>query len=531
MQDGLGLVYEKQGNTGAAAYGNPIPLNPNPLGQVTQNLNNEYNIRLHDKLIRDRQKERDLADLYNQKFDINAWHQRNQMELGADAMAVKQRLAQLKSSQVDPRDYNNPKSKEYQDLTFGLQNKANTVKRLESDYISLRDKIIQDANTQNPQFDTEKSLKALDNWMMLPTINDSAKIDPGTLLVQKPKQFSTYQPLSNFKIAPYVGSFGKDTPTGGASGTTLNKKNLRSDIEALANDPINQEHFDWGVKQGLWKDRKEYADVLYDKADNLYTADYKTTIKAPKDDGGSGLSEDQVNEIVNTPPTVMKIADLDIDGKTRQRDGSTVYTSASVLYPQSVGNLNLSIPSAAAFNIDTGKKGTNATVYKLTDGTLGVALKYKDGRGFIGDINPGENETVYQFKDKSGNKIQLTKDEAIKQGYIEYVPVIIGNGTYKDPADPETKTSPQPIVVEADQYINKVNGKSSQALNDAYNKLYVQKQLADKLNGTSQASTKANQNKVVPRSKIKSLVGTKGYEGYTEQELVDYYKSQGYSIE
>jgi hypothetical protein len=32
-------------------------------------------------------------------------------------------------------------------------------------------------------------------------------------------------------------------------------------------------------------------------------------------------------------------------------------------------------------------------------------------------------------------------------------------------------------------------------------------------------------------SKIKSLVGTKGFEGYTEKELVEYYKSQGYTIE
>ena len=29
---------------------------------------------------------------------------------------------------------------------------------------------------------------------------------------------------------------------------------------------------------------------------------------------------------------------------------------------------------------------------------------------------------------------------------------------------------------------------------------------------------------------IKSKVGTKGFEGYTEKELVDYYKSQGYTV-
>lgn len=36
--------------------------------------------------------------------------------------------------------------------------------------------------------------------------------------------------------------------------------------------------------------------------------------------------------------------------------------------------------------------------------------------------------------------------------------------------------------------------------------------------------------KTVPVSKIKALVGKRGYEGYTEKELIDYYKSQGYTI-
>lgn len=37
--------------------------------------------------------------------------------------------------------------------------------------------------------------------------------------------------------------------------------------------------------------------------------------------------------------------------------------------------------------------------------------------------------------------------------------------------------------------------------------------------------------KSATRDQIKSLVGTKGYEGYSEQELIDYYKSQGYTIQ
>ena len=44
------------------------------------------------------------------------------------------------------------------------------------------------------------------------------------------------------------------------------------------------------------------------------------------------------------------------------------------------------------------------------------------------------------------------------------------------------------------------------------------------------ADTKQASNKTVPLSTIRGLVGTKGYEGYDEKELVDYYKSQGYDI-
>ena len=44
------------------------------------------------------------------------------------------------------------------------------------------------------------------------------------------------------------------------------------------------------------------------------------------------------------------------------------------------------------------------------------------------------------------------------------------------------------------------------------------------------ATSKAQPKKQASLSSIKSLVGKKGYEGYTEKELVDYYKSQGYEI-
>jgi hypothetical protein len=47
---------------------------------------------------------------------------------------------------------------------------------------------------------------------------------------------------------------------------------------------------------------------------------------------------------------------------------------------------------------------------------------------------------------------------------------------------------------------------------------------------TSTTKPKSTESKQVPIASIKGLVGKKGYEGYTEKELIDYYTSQGYEI-
>lgn len=51
-----------------------------------------------------------------------------------------------------------------------------------------------------------------------------------------------------------------------------------------------------------------------------------------------------------------------------------------------------------------------------------------------------------------------------------------------------------------------------------------------KPSGGTTTSKGTDSGKSVPMSTIKSLVGKKGYEGYTEKELIEYYKSQGYTV-
>ena len=62
---------------------------------------------------------------------------------------------------------------------------------------------------------------------------------------------------------------------------------------------------------------------------------------------------------------------------------------------------------------------------------------------------------------------------------------------------------------------------------------YKPKGTAKKVESTKPAAEKAataKSAKSVKMDIIKSKVGTKGFEGYTEKELVDYYKSQGYTV-
>jgi len=52
--------------------------------------------------------------------------------------------------------------------------------------------------------------------------------------------------------------------------------------------------------------------------------------------------------------------------------------------------------------------------------------------------------------------------------------------------------------------------------------------LANKKSGNDK--TNSNTEKQIPASTIKSLVGKPGYEGYTEKELIEYYKANGYKV-
>jgi hypothetical protein len=104
---------------------------------------------------------------------------------------------------------------------------------------------------------------------------------------------------------------------------------------------------------------------------------------------------------------------------------------------------------------------------------------------------------------------------------------LIGLGYTKTKGD---KLQVKAVVVSGDEEfaVNEmdlpIKVRNSDEYKSAKNKLNSEYQSRSQ----SKPTTKPTKNTTI--SAIKSLVGTKGYEGYTEKELVDYYKSQGYTI-
>jgi hypothetical protein len=137
---------------------------------------------------------------------------------------------------------------------------------------------------------------------------------------------------------------------------------------------------------------------------------------------------------------------------------------------------------------------------------------------------------------------------AVKQGLAEYQPMIKGIATYKE--SQKIRGKMEDVTITADVLIPAKNvstsvirsqGKEDVPATTAYiqrsidestklNKKYKSEVRSKSITTGTPESKKETSEKSVSLTNIKGLVGKKGYEGYTEKELVDYYKSQGYKI-
>ncbi len=422
--DGLGLVYEKQGNTGAAAYNQPS--GKDPFAVVNNTLAHEYLIKQQEKSYEDKlkAKQKTEAEEALKPKDLSGWEIQDTRELGEVGNKLKDTFIQLKVGGVDPTDYSHPDSRKYQELLSGANQLADASKFQKKEYYDV---VTQLENDMGKTYDKDATMKAINANASLPI---SERKPFKSLIVAKEVPYDALAPLKDFTIAPYVGKFGNDTPEGGTSGSTLNKANLKADIQAKVDNPLNEEHYQKGVEKGLWNSKKEYSDYLYKNAANKYTPDFTKTVKAPKAativDIDNGNSEELITSL-GTGKQVMTVPVFDVNNKSMK--GTAQSTIGNVVQ---LDNINSTVNWATAINPKTGERKTDPGTFNLVSGAMALPLVRKGSDRII-----STDGGTFTYKDSNGKEKTITGDKAtidkelVRLGIAEYKPMIFGKAQTK----------------------------------------------------------------------------------------------------
>tara|TARA_R110000868_G_scaffold104290_3_gene287252 strand:+ start:10071 stop:11543 length:1473 start_codon:yes stop_codon:yes gene_type:complete len=437
MIDGLGLVFEQQGNTGAAAYNQPVlqPGNTSAdkiAGALQAQVMNEREQKKLDEKVT-AQKKAAAAEAMKPKsqrswVDDTPW-------FGDNLNKMKDDFAGLINRGIAPDDYNNAEARAYQDKIDDYNNKIAISQQHETEYPRLLEQI-----KVNPLIDATKSLAKLETWRALPK-EDRFKTQLADQIVMKEKPYDQWSALEGFDISKFTDTRQYNKADGSASQrTVLDEADLRAEMKTIANNPLYDEDFKIGVDKGKWKDRQDYENQLFAKAKLQFSLDRSTTeapLPAPTEEQelyngdltrlrqiyGLGLSPANVHSAAGSDQTNEMMLDNTVD----------------------VGTLNATIPRAAAIDADTGKQIVDETTGKPSTGVINIVsgkmstpivlkgtnkvMSFKKGKDAQG--NPVYSVNVYDRKLKKNVPLEAASQkelekQLIKADYAEYTPMILG---------------------------------------------------------------------------------------------------------
>ena len=276
--DGLGLVYEKQGNTGAAAYNEPVyQIGNNPLDHIAAQIGQEVQQVKKDQAAEKAAKEKANADALN--FDISGWDFDNKAYFTQATNALKQKGAQLQHEGLDLSDYNNPKVMEWRKQLKITQDAA----KASTNQGDIYNKLMAGVSNNRDKYDFEKSVAGLNTYMQMSPV-ERLNANPADFIVEKEQPFDAYAPVADVNIDDYIDKNTFGNPNVTTSSSTLNKTNLKKTITDIANNPLNEAHYQKGVEKGLWKDKQDYARQQYEHKAAQAAKDYSRVVHAPKVD-------------------------------------------------------------------------------------------------------------------------------------------------------------------------------------------------------------------------------------------------------
>lgn len=401
MLDGLGLVYEKQGNTGAAAY--TPPSNTDPFAVVTNDLASQVDFQ-RKKKERDAIKQDELNNKIIEAINPEGWSLDNRQYFYKSGNDLKLEGALLRAKGKNLNDITDPEVMAFMDKSKRVLNEAS----LSAEQGKTFD-VMYNEFTKNPnKYDKERTAQNVEKWKALP-MEERFKTDPRSLFAPKYNKFAAAEPIKSFD------KFADISPKGG---TRINKAKIDQYLNEIASDQEVIDSYQQGLERGDWTNPQEWkksqAQFIESQIQNKADA-YQ---KPEKADNDGGLSFEQIMMQFNmNDKTSLPTANTEVTtGKTdaTKRPEEITRFPATIYTPTTLGNANFTISSGDVFELDKGKPQKQG-LYKLQTGTIGVGLRHNNGQLL------SENTPTISYKGKS-----IPLAEAIRLGVVKYEPVVYG---------------------------------------------------------------------------------------------------------
>lgn len=416
MADGLGLVFEQHGNTGAAAYVNPaFEIGRNPLDMRAEQVRQDKNVL--EQEFRQKEKQREVQNLQELNIDPESWDIDRQSYFMEGVNKIKEEGIGLAKSGKNLADVTDPVVKDW--------NRRKAALLAEAKYSTNQYDQYQKAATlalQNPdEFDYAKSMESLNANFAKLKPGERLAVDPNNLLARKAKPIDALAPIR--QLALPVGRTTQADPTQSTTWTALKEGNLKGLIDAEIKSGKYDALWDQLQAAGTYKTKEEWKKDLFKYKKNEFVKDFSRQIFATKDDGAGTDTPAPSGAVGISYPQVYN----------PNTNGSTTTVAPNSVSLKKAGFL---VPGQSGYRVATGanlgnngitvKSGSMSTPLVLTNGRV-ASIPYDPAQPDKVQTYKIKNTTTGKMEDLSGTYDQISK-QLIDKGMASFKPMVYAQG-------------------------------------------------------------------------------------------------------
>lgn len=463
MQDGLGLVFEKQGNTGAAAYNQPtFEVGNNPLDMIAAELGQRVQM---EQLGRQKQeKERQAANQQALNFDLSGADIDNKAyftQAYKDIMAEGTKLAQL-GYRLD--DWSNPAVRAWNERKISDLHAAQASKgQIESLARNLNE------YSKNPDlYDTEATNKNVEAYKAMTPIQ-RLQVDSNQLFVRKEQPIDILEPIAKANISGMGEVNEYETPNMKSSSTKFSEEKARTFVKGVLQNDIYKPLIAKGIQKGLFKNQQQYEDLLVNQLKSQFKTEKAYEKKAPPTDWSwDYLNKAGGDELMGKIGYGKQSFSIANNGATPQ----TVNYHMTTQLP----NFNAIVGNAQLIDAKTGKYLSDKEVSSDYGIEQTGNMQLQSGTIVMSVVDPKTGKPI----PLSGEKDQESIQSMIKSGKAEWKPMVHAKAYTKTqdgedkvidvwlPADAALKSTPDSKAANASQAAYVAYQKKADELNNRY---------------------------------------------------------------